>query len=92
MAKLVSIDPDGAEEERDIPVNEEIIDQAEELGVPFGCTDGRCGSCRAEIVEGMDLLNERKQEELDMGLDDSETYRLLCQCRLKKEGLVKIRF
>ena len=70
--------------------NDDLIDKAEELGVPFGCTDGRCGSCRVEVVDGMDNLSDRTQNELDMGLDDSENYRLICQCKIK-ENVVKIR-
>jgi len=92
MAEIARVDETGkVEETAEAFIDEELVDQGEKLGVAFGCIDGRCGSCRAEVVEGMDLLNDRTQEELDMGLDEGESYRLLCQCKFKKDGLVKIR-
>jgi len=96
MAKLVRVDEDenGTESEESVEaqVNEELVEQGESLGVAFGCIDGRCGSCRVEIISGMENLNKRTQEEKDMGLEDGENYRLLCQCRIKnKDGLVKVR-
>ena len=94
MAKLLRVnDPDDIEE-REVLENDidSLIDKAEEIGVPFGCTDGRCGSCRVEVVEGMEYLTERTQNELDMGLDESEPFRLICQCKIKdKSSLVKIK-
>lgn len=70
--------------------NQDLINKAEELGVIFGCTDGRCGSCRVKVIEGMENLSERTQNELDMGLSEDEPYRLICQCRVKSD-VVKIR-
>ena len=94
MPKLIRIDDPENIEEREIKENDnqDLIDKAEEIGVPFGCTDGKCGSCRVEIAEGMENLNERTQNELDMGLTKDEPFRLICQCKIKnKEGVVKIR-
>jgi len=89
MAKLVNIETN---EELDVKDNDndDLVDKAEELGIPFGCIDGRCGSCRVEVTEGMDKLSERTKNELDMGLDESENYRLICQCKIKS-GVVKIK-
>lgn len=61
----------------------------EELGIPFGCTTGICGTCIVEVKEGMENLSERTQEEKDMLLEENE--RLLCQCKIKN-GLVQIKF
>lgn len=66
-----------------------IRDACEELGVPFGCNEGFCGSCLIEVVEGGENLSERTEEEELMGLDDG--FRLACQCFIKK-GVVKIEF
>jgi ferredoxin len=71
--------------------NDDLIEKAEKLGVPFGCQDGICGSCRAEITEGMENLSDFTEQEKDMGFDESGDERLLCQCKIKK-GDVKFKF
>ncbi|MBS3092616.1 (2Fe-2S)-binding protein [Candidatus Pacearchaeota archaeon] len=96
MAKLVKIDTDAdgneVEEVKEVKDNDnfDLVDRAEELGVAFGCQDGRCGSCRVEIVEGMENLTKRTQNEFDAGLMEDEPFRLACQCKIK-QGLVKVR-
>jgi len=37
-----------------------------------------CGTCEIEIIEGMANLNERTQEESDLGMEGNK--RLGCQC------------
>jgi len=66
-----------------------IKDAAEQLGVPFGCRNGLCGTCMVDIEEGEENLSELTQEEIDM--DRDRTHRLACQCKIK-EGIVKIKF
>ena len=91
MAKIARVSENGEiEESLDVSIDEDLVDAGEKLGVAFGCIDGRCGSCRVEIVEGMENLSELTKNELDMGMNDEEPYRLMCQCKIKK-GLVKIR-
>ena len=97
MAKLIREDNfDGKieTEEREVNDNDngDLIDKAEELGIAFGCQDGRCGSCRVEVIEGMDNLTEKSINEDDVlgSGEDSENYRLMCQCKIKSR-LVKIR-
>ncbi len=91
MAKIARVDATGEiEEEREFVDDTIPLDEAEELGVAFGCQDGRCGSCRVEIVEGRDNLSEFTQNEYDAGMTEEEPYRLFCQCKVKS-GLVKIR-
>ena len=45
---------------REIKVNDgdSIISACEELGVPFGCYEGVCGSCRIKIIKGTENLSE----------------------------------
>ena len=90
MAKIIREDDF---EEREVKDNDnfDLIDKAEELGIPFGCQDGRCGSCRIEVTEGMENLTERTQNELDVGFTENDSYRLICQCKIKS-GTVRIRF
>lgn len=66
-----------------------IIDAAETLGVSFGCRQGMCSTCKVKVLEGMENLEEKNQEEIDMGLADDE--RLCCQAKIKS-GEVKIQF
>ncbi len=45
--------------------------------MPFGCTDGLCGTCRCTVVAGHEYLPPKNEKEVDMGLDNGE--RLVCQ-------------
>lgn len=84
MAKLVLND-----EEFDIEDGENIVDVIEEAGVPIGCSNGVCGTCEVEILEGMENLSERNQEEDDLGMEGAK--RLGCQCVIN-EGTVKMTY
>lgn len=85
MAKIIVFHTGNCAEVKD---GELIKGKAEELGIPFGCKQGLCGTCRSEIIEGMENLNEKNNREIDMGLENNE--RLICQCTIKK-GVVKIK-
>lgn len=84
MAKLVT-----ESGEKELPDGSPIKEAAEELGLPFGCAEGICGTCYMEVLEGMENLSEKTQAEIDMAVEDG--HRLACQCRILK-GTVKIRF
>ena len=60
MAKLILND-----DEIEIPDGENIVDYIEEAGVPIGCSNGVCGTCEVEILEGMENLSEINEEEED---------------------------
>ena len=66
-----------------------IVDAIEEAGVPIGCSNGVCGTCEVEIIEGMENLNERTEEEEDLGMEGNK--RLGCQC-VVKQGQVKMEY
>ena len=66
----------------------EIREACEELGVPFGCRQGHCGTCKITIEEGLDNLTDLTDAEEEMDMD--ETHRLACQCRIKS-GTVEIK-
>ncbi len=92
MVELARVDENGEiEEVVEASLNDELVEPGEKLGVAFGCIDGRCGSCRVEVIEGIDYFSELTKNELDAGMTEDEPYRLLCQCRIKKDGLIKIR-
>jgi ferredoxin len=64
-----------------------IQDACEELGVPFGCRDGRCGTCRIEIKEGKENLSEINYKEKELFANEDNRY--ACQCSIK-QGTVKL--
>ncbi len=86
MAKIIFSD-----DKREIEVKdgEPIKDACENLGVPFSCSEGICGTCMVDVLEGQENLSELTQEEKDMGRD--KNHRLACQCRIKS-GMVKIKY
>ena len=86
MAKIIS---SRTGEEKEIKDGENIKDACEDMGVPFQCTDGICGTCMIDVVEGEENLSELTEQENDLERD--REHRLACQCRIKK-GIVKIDF
>ena len=64
----------------DVEENTSIVDAIEEAGVPIGCSNGVCGTCEVEVLEGMKNLNEMTEEEEDLGMEGNK--RLGCQCQL----------
>jgi ferredoxin len=75
-------------EEKDVPDGAPLQPACEEAGVPFACTEGICGTCLIEVVEGMENLSPPNQAEFDF-LGEPGRERLACQCKMKS-GSVKI--
>ena len=84
MAKLIIND-----EEIEIEDGLKIVETIEEAGVPIGCSNGVCGTCEVEVLEGMENLNEMTEEEEDLGMEGNK--RLGCQC-IVKSGTVKLEY
>jgi 2Fe-2S ferredoxin len=66
-----------------------------DAAVPFSCRGASCGTCRIDVLEGMQELTEPEDEELDIldifG-DKPEKRRLACQAKMKPgAGLLRIR-
>jgi len=76
-------------EEIEVKDGESMIEACEKLGVPFGCYEGICGSCRIEVIGGAENLSELTEQEKMLGMDANT--RLACQCKIKK-GEIKIKF
>ncbi len=68
------------DEERELADGTTILEMCEEMGMPFGCTEGNCGTCRCIIVDGGENLEPLNKKEMDMDLDKGE--RLACQCTI----------
>lgn len=77
------------DEEIEVPDGENIVEFIEEAGVPIGCSNGVCGTCEVEVLEGAENLNEPTEEEIDLGMEGAN--RLGCQCVLK-QGTVKFSY
>ena len=58
-----------------------VYDACDDLGMPFGCTDGLCGTCICRVVSGAENLAPKNDKEIDMDLDDNQ--RLACQAEIK---------
>ena len=84
MAKLLLND-----DEIEIQDGEKIVDYIEEAGVPIGCSNGVCGTCEVEVLEGMNNLSKVNQEEEDLGMEGNK--RLGCQCDIIS-GTVKMTY
>lgn len=55
--------------------------QDRETPVDFACMSGSCGTCRIEVLEGIDSLSAKDEEEQDTleHIGDGPNYRLGCQ-------------
>lgn len=87
MAKIFFED---TQEEFEVPDGSPISNTCEEAGVPFACSEGVCGACVIDVVEGMENLSPFNQAEADF-LGDLGCERLACQCKIKS-GRIKIKF
>ncbi|HSW87064.1 MAG TPA: 2Fe-2S iron-sulfur cluster-binding protein [Rhabdochlamydiaceae bacterium] len=87
MAKLIF---NNTGEEKELEDESPIAEVCEEAGVPFACTEGVCGTCVVEVVEGMENLSSFTQEEMDF-LGEQDRERLACQCKIKGD-CVKLTF
>ncbi|MBI5346284.1 MAG: (2Fe-2S)-binding protein [Chlamydiae bacterium] len=87
MAKIIFVNTN---EEVELPDGSPIQEVCEKAGIPFACSEGICGSCIIEVIEGMNNLTDPTQAEKDF-FGEVENERLACQCKIKK-GTVKIRF
>lgn len=88
MGKLIF---ENTGEEVELEPGSSIAEVCEEQGVPFACTEGVCGTCVIEIVEGEENLTDPTQEEADFLGPGVTDERLACQCHMKR-GDVTIRF
>lgn len=60
--------------------------------IPYGCEDGKCGTCIVKAVEGKENLSameEKEQQTLEvMGMGDGE-HRLACQCKVNGDVTIE---
>lgn len=87
MAKIIF---ENINEEKELEDGSPIKDVCESVGIPFACSEGVCGSCIIEVVEGMENLSNFTKAEKDF-FGAMQDERLACQCKIKN-GNVKIKF
>ncbi|MGR3952378.1 MAG: 2Fe-2S iron-sulfur cluster-binding protein [Chlamydia sp.] len=76
-------------EEVELADGSPLAEICEEQGIPFGCTEGVCGTCIV-FVDGMENLSEPTEAELDfLGATGVKTERMMCQCKIR-QGIVQI--
>jgi ferredoxin len=74
-----------------------LLDVCDDVGapVPFSCRSASCGTCRVAILEGGDLLESPRADELEvleLFGDDPARCRLACQARLRdRVGRLRVR-
>ena len=76
--------------ELDVPVGARIVDVTDEhpeARVPYSCRSASCGTCRSEVVEGMDGIQTPAAEELSVLeiFGDGPELRLCCQMKSVKD-------
>jgi 2Fe-2S ferredoxin len=86
----------GEERTVEVPEGGPLVDVCDETlaPVPFSCRSATCGTCRIEVLQGVELFEPRgpAEEELLDILGDPASVRLACQAKLKKsDGLVRLR-
>jgi 2Fe-2S ferredoxin len=63
--------------------------------VPFSCRSTSCGTCRVDVLEGRELLDDPgadEREVLAIFGDDPGARRLACTAKvLEREGLIRLR-
>jgi 2Fe-2S ferredoxin len=81
----------------DVPDGGRLLDTCDEHGapIPFSCRGASCGTCRIDVLEGIDELEPAADEELDIldifG-DSPRARRLACQARMRPGlGVLRIR-
>ena len=77
--------------EVNVPAGGCLVDLCDELGapVPFSCRSATCGTCRVEMLEGAELLEPPRADELDVLRlfgDKPSRVRLACQARVRAGG------
>jgi ferredoxin len=75
----------------------QLVDLCDEgnAPVPFSCRSASCGTCRIDVLEGVELLEPPRDEELevlDIFGDDPSRRRLACQARVRPgSGRIRVR-
>jgi ferredoxin len=77
--------------ETDAPDGGSLVDLCDDhrAPVPFSCRSASCGTCRVDVLDGAELLEPPRGDELevlDLFGDDPAHRRLACQARVRAGG------
>lgn len=80
----------------EVPVGTSLLEASRKAGVAHGSACGgvcACSTCHVYVTEGLSLLSEAEDEELDIldkAFDVRSSSRLGCQAKIQREGLISI--
>jgi ferredoxin len=72
----------------------DLADEHPDTAVPFSCRFANCGTCRVEVVEGLQHCEPPTEREARVRriFSDGDAVRLACQLRvLPGDGVVRLR-
>src|SRR5262245_34562228 len=86
----------GGAKRAEAPCGARLIDVCDAAGapVPFSCRSASCGTCRIDVIEGIELLERAAEDELEVLrlFACPPSQRLACQARLRgASGIVRVR-
>ncbi len=88
------VGPDGAEQTTEADVGTTLIGATSRFKRPIatGCSEGSCGTCRVEVLEGAENITEQSARERATLKENNfpTSMRLACRTELVK-GTVKVR-
>jgi ferredoxin len=87
---------DGGQVTLEAPPGARLIGVCDDAGaeVPFGCRSATCGTCRVDVLEGIELLEQAETDERDVlaFFRDPPTRRLACSARIgNNDGRIRLR-
>ncbi|MDP9002512.1 MAG: (2Fe-2S)-binding protein [Myxococcota bacterium] len=83
--------------EADMPDGGRLVDLCDERSapVPFSCRSASCGTCRIDVIQGAELLEPARSDELevlDLFGDHPSRRRLACQAHVRPgPGFLRVR-
>ena len=85
MSFSVTVQPSGRSfsVERDEPVLHAAIRQG--IGLPYGCKDGACGSCKSRLLEGR-VIHGAHQAKALSAADEAAGFVLTCCAARRRAG------
>ncbi len=90
MPFTVTVQPSGKTfaVERDEPILQAAIRQG--IGLPYGCRDGACGSCKCRMLEGRVIHGAHQQKALDAD-EEAAGFILTCQAAPQTDIVLEAR-
>jgi CDP-4-dehydro-6-deoxyglucose reductase len=90
MTFTVTVQPSGRSfsVERDEPILQAAIRQG--VGLPYGCKDGACGSCKSRLLEGRVIHGAHQHKALSLE-EEAAGYTLTCSAAAQSDVVIEAR-